>query len=148
MSKAQTQTDALTDAETLALAKVIKDKAGKAARSNVESGQKHKVDFRVRIHGVMDIGADRVDANAQKARPWLLAAVALSAVNEQTRQSIETRYGEMLAALNSGDASEAKRIEAETKKQADMVCARLKLTASVNVKGSVRGNLEVERLED
>ena len=73
--------------QTLALAKVIKEKAEKEASAAMMVGE-HMIDFTVRVQGSIKKG-EAYEANiAQKAEPWKLLALALSKLNGMTIDAI------------------------------------------------------------
>ena len=73
--------------EVLAIAKVIKETAEKAARKETNPGE-YSVDFAVRIAGTIKVGETYEQRIVAKADPWLLLAVALSKLNGITVESI------------------------------------------------------------
>jgi len=73
--------------QVVALAKVIKDAAAKAASAGVTVGV-HNLDFTVRVSGLVTKGADYEQPIVEKAEPWVLLAAALSHLNGVTVESL------------------------------------------------------------
>lgn len=71
----------------MALAKVVKEAAAKAASAGVVAGE-YPVDFKVHVTGKVTKGEDYDQEIVEKAEPWLLLAVALSHLNGVTVASI------------------------------------------------------------
>jgi hypothetical protein len=77
----------LNPAEVKALAALVTDAAAQKASEALVVG-KTPVDFTVRVHGVLNRGADYEQEIVEKANPWLLLVVALSHLNGVTVESI------------------------------------------------------------
>lgn len=73
--------------QTVALAKLVKDAAAKAASAGVTVGE-YKLDFTVRVSGLVTKGADYEQPIVEKAEPWVLLAAALSHLNGVTVESL------------------------------------------------------------
>jgi hypothetical protein len=81
----QTRTPEST--ETLALAKLVAEKAEKEARAAVKPGV-HLIDMTVRVRGTIKVGADFQGKVATRI-PWQrLAAVLFSKLNDVTMESV------------------------------------------------------------
>jgi hypothetical protein len=79
--------EVLSGLQTVALAKVVKEAAAKAASAGVVAGE-YPVDFKVHVTGKVTKGEDYDQEIVEKAEPWLLLAVALSHLNGVTVASI------------------------------------------------------------
>lgn len=77
----------LTDLETLALAKAVKEAAVKKASKGVSPGT-HEIDVLVRVFGEITRGDDYNQRIVEKAAPWDLLAVALSKLNGVTVEAL------------------------------------------------------------
>lgn len=119
--------------KTLAISKVIKDKAQKEARNQVGPGTYH-VDCTVRVSGEIKVGEDYTQQIVAKADPWSLLAVAMDKLNGVTLESIvaeATGEGVDTADLKERVADAMKEIKGETETEC---------------KGKVTTKLEVEEL--
>lgn len=128
-------------AEKLALLKTFNEKEEKVIRQEVLPG-KHEINFTVSVKGILNVGQDSTMVSAQKARPWLLCAIALGKVNDQTRQLIINEYIEKLK------KEEIEEMEERTKKEADLACSKVIQSVTVPRKGSVIASLIVERKKE
>lgn len=72
---------------TVAVAKVVKEAAEKAAASKIAAGE-YAVDFTVRVKGTLKKGEEYDQEIVAKANPWLLLAAALSKLNGVTVDSL------------------------------------------------------------
>lgn len=81
--------------ETTVLAKVVKDKEAKEARSQVQPGS-YPVDFTVRIHGTANVGED-YERPATTSIPWLEVTTLY---REVFRHAIE----DLVAKIDGGSA--------------------------------------------
>ena len=86
----------------LSIAKVIKEKAVKQASKDLAAGT-YEVDFLVRILGSFTKGNDFEQQLVAKINYQLLAALALSKVNQNTRELI---VNDFLMAMGRSDTSE------------------------------------------
>lgn len=119
--------------ETLILSKVIKTKEASKASAEVEPGV-YKFDFCARLQGELRKGEDFEQTMSHRMRFSLLAAIALSKVNKETRASILALYKE---AVNSGSFDEfEKEIKAEAKEEMQ----------SLAVKGLCNGKVTTPKL--
>lgn len=88
--------------EIVAVAKVIKDKVAKEANKEVEPGR-YDVDLLVRVFGSFTKGEDFEQKLTAKINFTLLAALALSKVNAETRERIVEDF---IMAMGRSETSE------------------------------------------
>ena len=122
--------------ETLAIDKLVSEKAMKNARKQIAPGT-YLTDFWVRISGSVEIGEKYVRRVPQKAQPWNLLAVALSHLNGTTVESI---VREAMAA----DPEMVKDIKA----RADAAVVSLKGMTETTCAGRIKANLNAEIVEN
>lgn len=118
--------------ETLAITKLVGEKAEDEARKAVAAGS-YVTDFWLHISGSIEMGEDYIRKVVQKACPWALLDVALSHLNGTTVESI---VREALAA--------DPKLVAEIKARADKAVASIKGTTETLCAGRVKADLAVE----
>ena len=118
--------------ETIAIAKLVGEKAEKEARKAIAAGT-YAADFWLHIFGELDVGDEYVRKVPQKAMPWDLLAVALSHLNGTTVESI---VREALAA--------DPKLVADIKARADKAVAAIKGMTETVCSGRVKADLAAE----
>lgn len=98
--------------EILSLAKCVSDTSLAEARERVKPGI-FQISFDVTLSGSVRIGNDYSMKCAQKARPWLLATIALGKLPQSVRDSVISEY---ILAMKKEELDE---LEKETKKTAE-----------------------------
>ena len=108
----------LSNAMTVAVAKVIKDAAAKEASGKLVAGE-YPVDFTVRVKGSLKKGEDYESEIVAKADPWLLVAALLSKVNGATMESVVrdslAADESLVEGLKASAADAIQKIKAATK---------------------------------
>jgi len=115
--------------QTIAIAKLIGDKAEKEARKGIVPGT-FPTDFLLHVTGNLDIGGDYTRRVPQKAKPWELVAVALSHLNGVTVESI------VREALTADP-----KMVADIKARADSAVASIKGLTETLCAGRVKADL-------
>jgi len=131
-----TTEDEMQATETLAINKLVSDKAVKDARKQIAPGT-YLTDFWLRISGSVEIGEKYVRRVPQKAQPWLLLAVALSHLNGVTVESI-------VREAMSADPE----MVADIKARADAAVVSLKGMTETACSGRIKANLNAEVVEN
>ena len=128
----------MKNAEIIALAKVMKEKAVKEASQELEAGR-YELDMLVRILGSFTKGEDYETTVPNKINFTLLAAMALSKVNIETRNSI---IDEFITAMENPEELEklAEEIKVGVQKKLDKIKGMTKTTAT----GKVTTDLSAE----
>lgn len=111
----------MKDLITIAVEKAIGEKAFKAASKDLEPGR-YEIDALVRIVGELSKSADTTMRPTVKVKWQLLAAVALSKVNKETRAAVLDAFVEAMAdenALVELQDEIKKGVEAKLEKLAD-----------------------------
>ena len=133
----------LQSAESLAVAKVIKDAALKAARSDMQPGV-YDVDFTVKIDGTITVGHDYQAEVPNKAKPWNLV-VALMAEIERLQAAtgkVGIDLDKILAAAETMDPTLVEKAE----EAANEAAAKLKAATLSPCKGKVTTKLTVTKV--
>lgn len=143
MQNAQEQ---LTVAEQIAVAKSVSDKVFGAAKDSFPQNHAENVNLLVRIVGTVKKGEDTTTLNWPKAKWDLLAAIALSNMNEATRDKIGKQYMELMAEAETAEAKEelADR-QKKVKEEADLWTRTIMQKTKVVRKGTMtfKGGLEL-----
>ena len=128
----------MKNAEIVAIAKVIKDKVVKEASQELEAGR-YELDLLVRILGSFTKGDDYQTTVPNKINFTLLAAMALSKVNIETRNSI---IDEFITAMEKPAELEklAEEIKVGVQKKLDKIKGMTETTAT----GKVTTDLSAE----
>ena len=126
----------MTAIQTVAIDKLVAEKAAKEARKQVGPGT-YTTDFWLHIAGGMEIGEDYIRKIPQRARPWNLLAVALSHLNGVTVQSL---VREAMAA----DAEQVKDIKA----RAESAVVSIKGMTESICSGRIKADLKAEVVEN
>ena len=108
--------------EVVALAKVIKDAAMKAAGANVKAGE-YPVSFTVKVTGSIKKGDDYPQEIVAKCDPWLLLAAALSKLNGVTVDALVREAVTADEALIDGLKVKAAEAIAAIKATTTTICA-------------------------
>lgn len=133
----------LTNAEILAVTKVVAGKATKASK-HLAAGD-HEVDVTVRVKGLVRRGEDYTQEIVNKIDTWLLLGVALSKLNGATAESIVREAIE----IEESDAGDT--LTKKVKEAAKVAIKKLKGTTDTDCNGKVTHDLavvEVERTDD
>jgi len=120
--------------ETIAVAKLVNDKAEKEARKTIGSGT-YPADFWLHVSGHLEVGDNYTRKVPQKACPWHLLAVALSHLNGTTVESIARE------ALNADPD-----LVAAIKARADKAVTAIKGTTETVCAGRVKTDLAIEAI--
>lgn len=123
----------MTTLETLILSKMVKDKEAKKASADVDPGR-YVFDFLVRLQGEIRKGEPYEQDMTHRVRYSLLLAIALSKVNNETREAIMALYRE---AVESGSFDDA---EKQVKKEAK------EAVKSLATKGLCNGKVTTPKL--
>lgn len=129
----------LTNAEILAVTKVVAGKATKASK-HLAAGD-HEVDVTVRVRGTVKRGEDYTQEIVNKVDTWLLFGVALSKLNGATAESI---VREAIAIEESEDAD---ALTKKVKDAAKVAIKQLKGTTETDCNGKVTYDLSIEEVE-
>lgn len=129
----------LTNAEILAITKVVAGKATKASK-HLAAGE-HPVDVTVRVQGVIKRGEDYTQEIVNKIDTWLLLGVALSKLNGATAESI-VREAMAIEESEAGDT-----LTKKVKDEAKVAIKKLKGTTDTDCNGKVTHTLHVEEVE-
>ena len=122
--------------QTLAIDRLVADKAAKEARKRVAPGT-YVADFWIHITGGMEVGEDYSRRVTQKAKPWDLLAVALSHLNGVTVQSL-------VREAMTADVEKVKDIKA----RAETAVVALKGTTESVCSGRIKADLKAEVVEN
>lgn len=125
----------LTNVETLALTKAVKDKAKKDAREGVEPG-KYSIDMLVRVFGSMTVGED-YQQNKTASMPQIKMLLAALMLNGISVRAFIRRYLD-------GEFEVPKEKEAELKE----VWQELADNFSATFSGKVTATVQAEKVED
>ena len=128
----------MKNAEIIAVAKVMKDDIVKEASKKLDSGR-YELEILIRILGSFQKGADYETTVPNKINFNLLAAMALSKVNIETRNSI---IDEFITAMEKPEELEklAEEIKVGVQKKLDKIKGLTKTTAT----GKVTTDLSAE----
>ncbi len=118
--------------ETLAIEKLVGEKAVKEARTQTTPGM-YFADFWVHVTGGMEVGDDYIRRVPQKAKPWDLLAVALSHMNGTTVESI----------VREALTADPKMVKA-IKSKAEAAVVALKGTTETTCSGRIKADLKAE----
>lgn len=129
----------LTNAEILAVTKVVSGKATKASK-HLTVGD-HEVDVTVRVQGIIKRGADYTQDIVNKIDTWLLLGVALSKLNGATAESL-IREAMAIEETEKGD-----EMTKTIKDAAKVAIKKLKGTTETDCNGKVTHTLHVEEVE-
>lgn len=129
----------LTNAEILAVTKVVSGKAPNASK-HLTVGD-HEVDVTLRIQGVIKRGKDYTQAIVNKIDVWLLLGVALSKLNGATAESL-IREAMAIEETEAGD-----ELTKTIKDAAKVAIKKLKGTTDTDCNGKVTHTLHVEEVE-
>jgi len=131
----------MENVQVIAVAKAVKDKVAKEASKAIDPGR-YDVDLVVRVLGSFTKGEDFEQRLSNKINWQLGFALALSKVNNETRDAI---IGTVLEAMGNGKESDehlelAKQIKAEIQPKLD----ELKGTTVTTMNGKVTTDLTTE----
>jgi uncharacterized protein YheU (UPF0270 family) len=127
--------------EIVAVGKVIKDKVLKAASKELEAGQ-YDVDLVVRILGKLTKGEDFDQKLTAKINWSLLAALALSKVNKETRNNIVEDF--IMAMGRSETSDEHSKLIDQVKDEVQPKLAEVKEMVVTRMAGKVTTDLTAE----
>jgi len=136
----------LTIAEQVALKKVLTDREFDNAKEMFPQGHEQEVNMMVRVSGLVKKGVDTTTLSWPKAKWDLLAAIALSNMNEATREKIGREYLELMADADGAEAKESLVAkQGKVKKDAESWTQTIMQKTEVVRKGTVTfsGALEV-----
>ena len=112
----------LSGLNVIALAKVVKEAAMKAAGANVKAGE-YPVSFTVKVTGSIKKGDDYPQEIVAKCDPWLLLAAALSKLNGVTVDALVREAVTADEALIDGLKAKAAEAIAAIKATTTTICA-------------------------
>jgi hypothetical protein len=127
--------------EIVAVGEVVKDKALKAASKDLEPGQ-YDVDLVVRILGKLTKGEDFEQKLTAKINFSLLAALALSKVNKETREAIVEDF--LMAMGRSETSDEHVKLIDQVKDEIQPKLAEIKEMTVTKMSGKVTTDLTAE----
>jgi len=131
--------------EKLALAKLFNEDRTKEVRREVVAG-KYGLEFTARIRGSMKVGEDYSQNIPLKARPFLLASIFMSKVNDETLKAVMADYRKAIESLLQGGKEDGiKVIEEEVKPKVDRALDGLVAKTQTSCKGKV--TLDIETFE-
>ena len=131
--------------EKLALAKLFNEDKTKEVRREVIAG-KYGLEFTARIKGAMKVGEDYPQNIPLKARPFLLASIFMSKVNDETLKAVMAEYRQAIESLlTDGKDDKIKAIEEEVKPKVDRALDGLAKKTETVCKGKV--TLDIETFE-
>lgn len=138
-----------SDAEKVALGKALPSKEFDAAKAVLPANSVSEVNMLVRITGTIKKGEDGTSESWAKCKFDLLAGIALSNVNEATRNKIFREYVELVKENDSADDKEDAVSAAKTMKDAAEVQIK-EIQGKVRVprNGTVTAKLTVEAVEE
>jgi len=147
MAKKDNGAETLSTAQQIAVAKAVTENQFKAAKKDFPEGSENvAVDFTVHISGLLNKGKDNPNAESwTKAKYDVLAAVALSHMNAETRQSVLSHYREVMREADTAEEKEV--LAAERDKLLDDVkddVESLKTLSTVYRHGTVTGKVTIE----
>jgi hypothetical protein len=140
------QVNDLTVAERLAVKKAITDTVFKKDKEEFPQGHDVDVNIMVRVAGKVKKGVDTTSLNWPKAKWDILAAVALSNVNEATREKIGREFLALMAEAETAEEKEALAAkESKIKEEAEDWRREVMGKTEVVRKGTVtfKGELEI-----
>ena len=135
--------------QKVALGKAISTKAVDAAKAEIAQSSVTNVNFLVRVSGTVKKGEDGTSESWSKCKFDLLAGVALSNVNEITRNKIIREYVELVAENDSADEKEdalaaANKIKADAEAQIKGIQGQVIVPRT----GTVTAKLTAELVEE
>lgn len=127
--------------QTVAVAKAVKEKVLKTATKEIDPGR-YDVDLMVRVLGSFTKGEDFEQRLTNKINWQLGFALALSKVNDETRNKI---VGDFLAAMSNGEESEEhKKLADQIKTEIQPKLDELKGTTMSTMTGKITTDLTTE----
>ncbi len=131
----------MENAQIVAVAKAVKDKVSKLAGKEIEPGH-YDVDLLVRVLGTFTKGVDFTQKLTAKINFTLLACLALSKVNQSTRDQI---VGDFIMAMGRSDTSEehAKLID-QIKEEIQPKLNEIKEMTTTTMSGKITTDLTTE----
>jgi multidrug efflux pump subunit AcrB len=127
--------------QTVAVAKVIKEKAVKEASKNLDPG-KYDVELLVRILGSFTKGEDYEQRVTAKINYALLASLALSKVNKETRDTIVEDF--LMSMGRSETSDEHKKLIDQIKDEIQPKLDEIKGMTTTKMTGKVTTDLSIE----
>jgi hypothetical protein len=129
----------LTNAEILAITKVVAGKATKASK-HLAAGE-YEIDVTARIKGIVTRGKDYTQEIVNKIDTWLLLGVALSKLNGATAESI------IREAIEIEESEKGDTLTKKVKDEAKVAIKKLKGTTETDCNGKVTHSLSIESVE-
>jgi hypothetical protein len=126
----------LAAAEKIALVKTIADKDFKAAKAELPEGFEGIISLITRTEVRVRKGSGKMVPSWPKSKYDLLAGIALSHVNEKTRNAIAREYAEVVRNHEEAE-SKAMAVAKEIKAEADTVLAEILGETKVWKEGTV-----------
>ena len=127
--------------QTIAIAKAVKDKVSKEASKDIDPGR-YDVDLLVRVLGSFTKGEDFEQKLTNKINWQLGFALALSKVNDETRNKI---VADFLSAIGNGKESpEHKKLADQVKEEIQPKLDELKGTTMTTMNGKITTDLTTE----
>jgi flagellar basal body-associated protein FliL len=127
--------------QIVAVAKAVKDKVAKEAGKEIEPGR-YDVDLLVRVLGSFTKGEDFDQKLTAKINFTLLACLALSKVNKETRDTIVTDF--IMAMGRSDTSDEHKKLIDQIKDEIQPKLNEIKEMTVTNMSGKITTDLTCE----
>ena len=127
--------------QTVAIAKAVKDKVAKAAGKEIEPGR-YDVDLLVRVLGSFSKGEDFEQKLTAKINFTLLACLALSKVNTETRNTIVEDF--IMAMGRSETSEEHTKLIAQIKDEIQPKLDEIKGMTVTKMSGKITTDLTTE----
>lgn len=132
---------ALTNEQLIAVSKVVKSKVASEASKQVEPGR-YDVDLLVRIFGSLKKGEDFQQKVTARINFTLLAALALSKVNQTTRDNIVEDF--IMAMGRSDTSDEHKKLIEQIKDDIQPKLNEIKEMTTTTMSGKITTDLTAE----
>jgi hypothetical protein len=131
----------MEDAQVVAIAKAVKDKVAKAAGKGIDPGR-YDVDLLVRVLGSFTKGEDFEQKLTAKINFTLLAALALSKVNKETRNNIVEDF--IMAMGRSETSEEHNKLISQIKDEIQPKLNEIKEMTTTTMSGKITTDLTTE----